>query len=472
MPDDADPRLESPVEVLDGGGGSTQDLLAHYDATTRTWDLPRESELWDAVALAHAHGRRGAGRTVAVVDDGFDTSVAPLGEHRLAWPSPAPAGTDVTHGTAVALLVLAVAPDCRLDLYPTRTAAGVSRTLVVRALEAAAASDAVVVNLSLGQPVPLGDVLRLEDLLRGARPWDGLTDDDLPFWLAETLADGGVRPRVRQPESALGTAAAGTVAAGTPVVAAVGNAEGSAYSPALRPEVVAAAFQVTRREVVEGGREDASVQAPSFSQSPLADVMVSQPAGVLGSSFAAPLVSGLAALMADPDELPGFLEVTRAAGAAAELMVRIHGPHAWSDRRDGVVDRLFARALAALPHAHHPDGAPCAECAFFCTDALVNAGLFHLEWGDLDGADRLLRTALAVAPDNPHAAANLSLVLARRAVGAQQEGRLDDVRVLLLQARDLQRAALRRRPEHAPYRAREQEFDAGAADPAGWTLQP
>lgn len=459
-------------DVLEGGDGAAAALLRRYDPTTRTWDLPREGELWDAVALAHALGRRGAGRTVAVVDDGFDLAVLPTDRVRLAAPWAAPAGADLSHGTAVALLVLAVAPECTVELYPTRTARGVSRRLAERALAAVATTGAAAVCVSLGRPYPLGDVLRLEDLARGATLWPNLSDEDLPFWLSDVLADGGWRPRLRQPGCPLGAAAAATAAAGVPVVAAVGNAAGVAYSPAVRPEVLAAAFQVTRREVSAGGREDAVVGAPSYHQSPLADVMVAQPAGVLGSSFAAPLLAGFAALLPQPRDLLAYRDSTRLAGSAAELMVLLRGPREWSDRREGVVDRLFARALAALPHDHVPDGPPCPGCAFLATDTWVNAGLFRLEWGDLDGAETLLRTALAAAPGNPHAAANLSLVLARRAVHAQRGARLDDVRTLLLQARDLQRVALRSRPGHAPYAAREREFDAGAADPGRWRLQP
>ncbi|MCC7139269.1 MAG: S8 family serine peptidase [Planctomycetes bacterium] len=131
----------------------------------------------DAVGVpqARARGRRGAGVVVAVVDTGVDASSPALAGHLLpgfdfvdgdANPADVANGADddgdgavdegVGHGTFVASLVLAVAPDA--SILPVRAlnsdAVGTAST-VARAIAWAVANGADVVNLSAGLRVQL-----------------------------------------------------------------------------------------------------------------------------------------------------------------------------------------------------------------------------------------------------------------------------------------------------------------------------
>jgi hypothetical protein len=196
----------------------------------------------------------------------------------------------------------------------------------------------------------------------------------------------------------------------------------------------------------------------------------------LGSSFAAPLISGMAALMRSRNELSAYRELSRLAALGDALLGKLDHSvdNDWSDRRDGVIDRLYVKAINGQPHPHlHPDHQEvCPECGLFAASAYVNFGLFKLNWGDLDGAEPLLRAAGAFAPWSPHAAANMGVALALRARQAQEQNRWSDVSRLLIEAADLQQKALDLRPDSQSYRARVEEFRAGAQDPQRWIMQP
>src|SRR6202023_3042008 len=57
------------------------------------------------------------------------------------------------HGTAVALLISHIAPDCRFDIYPMLDGTGQPDIELARqAVVQATASDAAILNLSLGMP--------------------------------------------------------------------------------------------------------------------------------------------------------------------------------------------------------------------------------------------------------------------------------------------------------------------------------
>ncbi|MEE6272647.1 S8 family serine peptidase [Georgenia sp. MJ206] len=457
----------------EGGADAAVSVRKHYDAIAREWSLPRAGELWDGVALAHRMGRLGEGRVVAIVDDGFDMCVPALAEHGLVWPSRRRGTT--THGTVVALLVLAVAPRARLRLYPASSDGHYDLALVEAAIAHATASDATVINLSIGQAFPMADVLDHEAFFGNLPAWPGLSSADLPFWVSEGLGRlDGWRALVRTPASPLGAAARTAVEAGRVVIAASGNAGGYAYSPAVEDGVTAVSFQRVERAARDGLSEDARATPPSFSQSELSDLAVAQPAGVLGSSFATPLIAGLVALMSDPAEMPAFTGTARLAALAAGLMVHLEHGAAWSPRRDGVVDELFKRAIDRAPHPHldPTHRAPCPECAVLVADAYINFGLFRLGWNDLDSAENLLSAAVAVAPTNPHAAANLGVVHARRAEALRDDGDLAGARERLLRAGALEARAYELRPDHEPYRRRAAELTAAAEDPSHWQMAP
>lgn len=457
----------------EGGADAAALMLRRYDPATDRWRLPRVGEFWDAVALARALGREGEGRTIAVVDDGFDVTVPALAGHLLvphvAQPQPC------AHGTVVALLILAVAPKARLQLYPVRTAGGWDAQAIARALHDIRQTDAEIVNLSLGRAHAVDAAAALEQLSAAHAPWPGMTEEDVPFWLHQGLGllagQGAWRRLLRPPDGPLADRVAALVGSGRTVVAAAGNARGHVYDPALRPGVFAVGFHRVLRAVTAGA-ETAALQAPTYTQSEYRDFGLQQPPGVLGSSFATPLASGFAALMERRADLAAYARMMWCAGQAETLMADAQDADARSARRVQVVADLFSQAVQCAPHRHGPADGPCPECALFATGTFVNGGLYRLQWGHLADALQLLAPAHAFAPTNPHAAANLAMVHALR---ARQAKDADDALMLvqdLQEAARLMHKACLLRPEHAPYARRLQEFTAALADPSGWTLAP
>lgn len=458
----------------EGGVDTAAELLRRYDPATRSWDLPRTGEFWDAVRSAHDLGRFGDGHTIAVVDDGFDLSIPALAEQTLMGN--VNDNTPSVHGSVVALLIIAVAPNAHLLLYPTAVKGKWDPAAIERALIEVDKTSSTIVNLSLGEPFPTQSVFALDDYLRSLIPWPEMSDDDVPFWLSQCLGElDGWRELLRPPKSIFEAPIEALERSGRTVIGATGNARGHIYDPALRESVFSVSFHRVARSI-DLLMEEASSKAPTFSQSEFTDFAIIQPPGVLGTSFATPLISGFASLMASRDDLREYSEVARLAGMAEELMVKLdHSTDvSWSDRRDGVIDGLFLKSIQAVPHSHFDQSrqSPCPECSFFAANAFINYGLFKLNWGDLDGAEALLGPAEAFAPVNPHAAANLGMVCAKWAQRAKIAGELEDVSLFLEAAERLQHKASQLRPEYEPYRRREEEFMIGAAHPHEWEMAP
>lgn len=443
-------------------------MLRRYDSANNTWKLPRTGEFWQAVELARQRGRDGAGQTIAVVDDGFDMAIPALSRHSLlphiVEPQP------FTHGTVVALLILAVAPGARLLLYPTRTAAGWDAHAITRALQAIAQTDAAIVNLSLGQAHKPAALSRFDAFIAALPPWPDMAEAEVPYWIASHLGDlaaqGGWRSLLHAPDSPLADPVAALVRSGRTVVAATGNAGGHVYDPALRPGVIAAGFHRVAR-AADAGMERAVLKPPTYSQSEFRDIGVQQPPGVLGSSFAAPLVSGFVALMGCRSDLQAYGRLAWSAGLAEQLMAQLGGDGAPLPRQLQATAMLFDQAVQAAPHAHAVADGPCPECALLSASAFINGGLFALNRGALDQAQALLAPAEAFAPANPHAAANLAMVYALRA----REGQ-SGAGAALAEAARLMAKAMALRPDHAPYRQRYEEFTRAAGDPRGWSMAP
>src|SRR5690606_36967605 len=158
---------------------------------------------------------------------------------------------------------------------------------------------------------------------------------------------------------------------GATVVAGVGKRFDKVYSPAIDDSVIACGFHTVGRRVSSGG-EEVAWSVPRFDQSPMnAEVLLIQPAGVLGSSFSAPLVAGFAALMTDRRELPAFCESARLAGLASAAEPTLGSR--WNAQEHGAVDAIYRDALLAAPHRHLPESnaGPCPECALLARPAYV-----------------------------------------------------------------------------------------------------
>lgn len=400
-------------------------LLESYNPERDEWDFPQADNFWDAVKEAHKLGHRGEGKRIAIIDGSFDLRMPKLRDQAKGsihkWAAP---GESKDHGTAVALLIASVAPSSSFDLYEVSENQKPSQRLVVRALELAGQSEATLINLSIGRPI-------------GILGW--------LYWLWRTVK-----------HCEICTAASIAASNGKLVIAAVGNAEGEIFCPARASSVRSIGFQRVVRTVTktqEGGEsESAYWEKPSYPQSITPDYTLQQPEGVLGSSFATPLITGAIALIDNVGEVPQFLKASKVGGMAEAMHARIRD--SGSSKGYGLVQKLYIKALSSLPHRHikEENGPPCIPCSLFAEHLYVNAGLSFIETGQLDFAEELLRAARWFAPWSPHAVANLATLLRSRASNVfKHGGGKTECLHLLCAAREEYQYALKLRPNFGPY---------------------
>lgn len=442
---------------LSGGPGSAAAMLdAVFDRASETFRLDRHGQLWQAVEVA----RRSAAppRVVAVVDSGFDLSVGRLA--RMVHPDsrlPRIPRLQDPHGTLVALLVNEIAPQARLLLVEARQGIQLWSDDVADAVAHAVRCGADVVNLSLefhsdAQPrhVPgieaeplLTRIPSADAVLRQVRLWRDLV---------EPYADGGCRR-----ECELCRAPGGLGGSRAVVVAASGNLDGPAC-PACSPGVVGVGFHGREVALVRDGRVVTGQSMPRTDSNLLWEVSVPEPPGFEGTSFAAPLLAGLAAIQDDPAELVAMARLpklltpvlllahalTRPAGrpgpAGDERPDAAGGerPEPASDERpdpaggevpdpaidDGPDPAALAVWQAAMVefaqvvpdrHRHWEQDAPdaCSPCSLTMVDWYNAFTVLRLVQGDLFQALAMARLAVAVAPRSASAHGNLGEIWSR-----------------------------------------------------------
>lgn len=462
-----------------GGADLARSMLdKHYDPVARVWRIAQVGDLWDAVRVAHELERFGEGVTIAVIDDGFDMSLPALAEHQLAWPA-----ADVerdAHGSVVALLVLAVAPRATLRLYPCAVAGKWDKSRLVDAMGDAARHGADIINLSAGAPVSRDDLIDHDrpSILKGEEVWDDLSGDYLSFYTNLRMSElDGWRDVLNPPSTDLGRAATAATTLGTTVIAATGNQAWDVFTPAAEKTVYSVGFRSEHRvlppdellELAFSGKPE------NYEQSVWGcDFEVRQPPGVLGSSFATPLVSGLAALMVERRDLDAYRKVKFLASLAADGFALLEANEPWDDHRHGVMKHIFEKAVRHLPHRHYlPDQRyTCPECAVFAIDTYVNYGLLLMSTGDLDGAQGLLEAACVVAPLHAPAFANLGVLLGHRAGLARRDEDWREVAALLNAAQQACLRAVLLRPDYKPFKTRYDEYLIGSIDPVNWMPVP
>ncbi|MEO8927759.1 MAG: S8 family serine peptidase [Caulobacteraceae bacterium] len=412
---------------LESGSGSGR-LLDAYDAASDSWAVPFEGDFWSAVAHAHALGERGQGRRIAVIDTACDTTIPALAARidNLVRIAPRPLGAeDTSHGTAVALLIARVAPQARLDIYAVAREDGrIDAADVAFAIETAAASDAVILNISLGTATAVTDLsLRLQGLAPALAAAYDAEDDALlaKSKIADILAPDG--------ECRLCAAALAASLAGKMVFAAAGNDGAQLLCPSRSAGAVAGGFQSEAHQIVPlpgsaGETETASSADPHAPQSVFNDIALRETDGVLGTSFASPLIAGAAALAANPHEISGYVGAVRPAYRGSADMTLVTLGEGDREKLVASAHANFQRAMRLLPHVHSgfeaflrngPPGvsppAACATCGLFAHAAYVNHGLLLLGAGALAAAESLLGAAVALFPWSAEAAANYGRTL-------------------------------------------------------------
>lgn len=274
----------------------------HFDCSSETWKQPFQGPLWSVVSHAQRSGLSGKDRTVAVIDSGFDLGINRLNVASLgSCAQESQVGGSVQHGTLVALLINEIAPEATLDLYEVSMAGEPSAMLIEKALQEIEKSEADIVNLSLGHS----------------------TEQDGPETCNCTLASSVARL------SQLNKLA----------IAACGNEFGPLACPAQQQSVLSVGYRGERREIEwDDGvpvREIAMADRPDFAQAMLANVVVKQPPDIAGSSFAAPMVCGLAALSPPLTQLAELCDVLRRAASASEMTAfgdpELQALHPWEE---------------------------------------------------------------------------------------------------------------------------------------------
>ena len=418
------------VGTLAGDPQATQSFWETVlDHSTGQLRLSRKGRIWDAVAVAGRTGATGAGRCIAVIDVGFDQTVAEL--RRNIHPASRVRQDTIVpgerHGTVVALLVRAVAPEAQLLLIDACGSAPASKDLrqrdVADAIRTASAAKADVVNLSLQFPttavVDDGRWIDHDVLSMVAPPREAFLSQ-VDAWIAhrEIYADARCRTYCaicnaleKVPDTTL-------------VVAAAGN-RFAATCPACFRRVIGTGFESTTTVERDGVVLTVSGLPRTMTLQLRTELVVEEPPGFLGTSFAAPLISGLASL------LPSPVDVADMAWLANGMtpLLQVAGIHRGTPSRDippGAADTLLqglSRFAEAVPERHQhwkqPFVAePCAICALLMVD-WFDAYTSHLLWRGADEeALGVARIAAILAPDVASVNGNLGEARRRAAEAA------------------------------------------------------
>ncbi len=401
---------------------SAEKLLQLYDKDTQTWGYQKRERFWDAVTIAHQQSRRGRGVSIAIVDGSFDLAYDSIAR-RATFHDPTPAPGGLAHGTAVALLVAEVAPEAELHLYEVCDPDGVPiYARICEAIAAAAERSADIVTLSVGRYQTHDQD---PDRHGGSAP------------VAYSGSGGSIEPGS---ECELCRVAAEAAKDGISVVAAAGNRNDLVFCPSRSDAAIACGFRVAsqhRMPTPDGGwTVEAAASAPEH-QGRWLDFDLQQAPGVLGTSYATPLIAGFLALCEQRDTIPGFLECGREASAAT-LHERMLSNGLVDESHLPAIRERYRRAFEVLPHQHDIEDDPCPECSLFAEIAYANRGRFFLHTGRMEEARRLLLIGRSVLPRSPHVAGNLGAVLRHQADG---ESEVEARRALLEEAEGLYESA-------------------------------
>jgi hypothetical protein len=426
-----------------------------YDPMSGALQLDKSGPFWDAVTVTRANGQRGKGRRVLILDSAFDVTVEPL-RGVVAHESTTETGTIARrghHGTNVALLVHEVAPDAELVLVEIAPGAQPRSDAVASAL-GRAGHDVAVVNLSLefSSDCPPRDLSPIDiDVVTSGDPPRVAFLDQVAVWL--TLTDpyepGGCSRPCELCE------ALRHVPSDTLVVAAAGNTD-RPVCPACATRALGIGFEHQALVTREGGHVLSRSLPEGFVQNLLTELTVPQPNQLLGTSFAAPLVAGFAAVVEDREN---FASMARLPFAMTPLLTLLgvlrRGRPEPSDATE-TLRQGFLAFLAGVPAPHRhweqAEPRPCATCALFMAEWYKGLVSLLVGIGFADAAAPWARLAATLMPCSADVMALYGTTLVRLAAAAPAGS--SESRRLTADAAEMYVRALELRPGDPLWEAR------------------
>jgi hypothetical protein len=383
--------------------------------------MDHDGDFWDAVAVAHASGAYGGGREVAIVDSGFDMTIDRL---RDASSPDSITRSDTLephgrHGTVVALLVNMIAPAARLLLLDAGSSqAGPTRTKVGELLQSERVRRADIVNLSMEfvsdcpRSAPEVDIAVLVD---PDPPTDRFVEE-LRHWRdgAGLYAPGGCQ------RPCMICLAIDALPSDTLVIAAAGNDENlQAVCPSANSRTVGLGFENRPVRYADGMTTVGSSLPDDFEQTLMVELGIPQPAGFLGTSFAAPLVSGLAALLTNPMDVAVCTRLRAGLAPLINLSMTMRSTPIVTKSVLTTALAGFAEYAAGFPPAHqhwlHQPPKPCAVCSFFVHDWYRNYTAVAATQIEPAEATAICTLGTAVLPRSADLACNRGAALRRLA---------------------------------------------------------
>lgn len=375
--------------------------------------LQKEGSFWEAVKFAHHRGNRGDGKKVAVLDGGFFLEHPGLADRVELGPGTSnKSDHGATHGTAVALLVREVAPEATLLLYDIGADGSPSIDAVVEALRHSEDhADVICCSFvwdSDPRRVTSEEVAELLDLKTGPEVVSKATNSLLKNGFPWFDADGC------QQWCVLCQYLSGLTADRPLIIAAGGNSSSEDVCPAAHHAAVSAGFRREYNKAYYGSSALKVNSAPSSDQHPIVDVSLKEIPGAIGTSFAAPLLSGFACLVGIDD----FKNAVLISHALDFVIMRHMETQRLTDEEeelppDAQYSTLvgYYEIIKSLPAGHDWDDEehaqqPCALCSFFFARLWQTIGLMYLESGNFAAARDVLRHGRSVAPASNDIRAN------------------------------------------------------------------
>ncbi|WP_299693538.1 S8 family serine peptidase [uncultured Tateyamaria sp.] len=402
------------------GSEDDEAFLRKYDRASQKWKVPLEGPFWKAVAWAHKDGLNGQGSRIAVIDSHPDTTIPALSDittHVIGSDTP-----DV-HGSLVSLLVKTVAPACELHHFSIMENGEVNAIYVRRALKMALEMDVDYICMSLGSETEMSRALSptIKDALNA---FDFV--DAAGHMMSEELAPPHAGSCPLEP-CFCDKVEAMCQGKKSVVVAACGNAKDIGSCPARTPSVLSIGFQTEDRRF-QNGHEEAYWAGPDFAQSPFLDFSVLQPAGAIGSSFAAPLFVGALALRTEARPIRDLLRPNDvvAVGKRLEEVIEDENEvagkdmqghtHAASEKLWQPLQRIYNMAWASIGDVGRTDLTPsqALEARLFFANTVVNSALFlHRQVSSVETLEKTMdwtEWAAHLMPYSREAAVNLASI--------------------------------------------------------------